>query len=569
MSGNVVYRLGCSTLLVSLLGCQGQTGKGPPGDDGDEGSDDVALPKPEDRTEDHLPADPFAEQWRPVAPCAPVMPKRVTRLSDRHLSNAIQDLLALERAPNIQTTSGSKEDFMPNQAAALDGAVFGKLASLAESLAKTATASGSEFIKCSGDGAACARSFMDKFAARAFRRPLNSAEAEKLMAVYQAGAANGVGHAGGIALVIEAVLQSPSFVYQTELGDPSAAQGKLTGFELAAKLGFFLRDSLPDDELWQAAVNGDLDSAQGVANQVDRLMATPTVKANVSRIYQRLFHLDRVLGVRKDPSFTEFTPDLTQSMYDEAVRTIERVLHNQGNVEELLTSRKTSVDARLAKIYGVPAPQGTGLAEVELPASQRAGILTHAAFNTLEATPNDSSVVHRGVFLARELLCFFPPPPGADDLELGEELKKDTHTERERAEKRLEYPRCAQCHSFFDPLGVPFEHYDTMGRYRESIATPNGDVAVNANWKAEIYDIRGEIPNAIDLSQRLGRSGAVRECLVRQFASYALGQRLGDIDACTIGKVAEKFTQSQGNLVELVREVAKWPALADRMGGTL
>lgn len=553
---------------VFCVSCSGNTDPGGGTGLGGEGGASAENPGvPEMRTDDHLPASPFAEQWRPAAPCTPTLPKRTTRLSDRHLANAIRDLLTLPTAPAFQSTSGSREAFIPNKAASLDGAVFGKLQTVAEDAAAKATVAGSAAVACTGDSAGCARTFLNKFAARAFRHPLSAPESDKLMAIYLAGSGNGGGHAGGIRLVIEAVLQSPSFVYQTEIGDGASKTGKLSSFELAAKLSFFLRDSLPDDELWEAARNGGLDTPDGVKKQVDRLMATAVVKANVSSIMQRLFHLDRMLEVNKDASFKEFSPELVQSMYGEATRFIDSVASSpDGTVETLLTSRKTTIDARLAAIYGLPAPAPNALKEVELPATERAGFLTQAAFNTLESTPDESSVVHRGVFLVRELLCFFPPPPGADDLARGEELKKITYTERERAEKRALVPRCASCHAYFDPLGVNFEHYDTLGRYRKAIKTVKGDVAVDSSWDAAVYDVRGKIPDAVELSKRLAKSGAVRECLSRQFASYALGRRLAEEDTCSVAKVNEAFTKANGNFTELVRAVATWPALADRQG---
>ena len=533
---------------------------------GEAGSAAGGTGEPPERSDDNLPADPFANKWRPAAPCTPTLAKRVRRLSDRHLANAMRDLLSLPAAPTFQTTSGSRESFIPNKAAALDGAAFVKLQGLAEDLATKATATGSAVLACASDSTACARTFINKFVARAFRHPLSTAETEKMMSVYQAGVLDG-GHAGGIRLVIEAALQSPSFVYQTELGQGAEQAGKLSSFELASKVSFFLRDGLPDDELWEAAANGGLDTPAGLNKQVDRLMATPAVKANISNILQRMFALDRLFDANKDPSFKEFTPELVKSMHDEATRFIGGVLESaDGTIEKLLTSRKTSIDSRLAAIYGIPGPTGAGLKEVELPAAERSGFLTQAAFTTLESTPNDSSVVHRGVFLVRELLCFFPPPPAATDLAAAEDLKKVTYTERERADKRAMTPRCAGCHAYFDPLGVSLEHYDTMGRYRTAIKTPNGDVPVDSTRDATIFDVRGKILDGVDLSARLGKSAAVRECLSRQFASYALGSRLGDEDVCTVAKVAETFNQANGNFKELVRAVATWPALRDRQG---
>jgi hypothetical protein len=202
-----------------------------------------------------------------------------------------------------------------------------------------------------------------------------------------------------------------------------------------------------------------------------------------------------------------------------------------------------------------------------LPEDQRAGILTQASLMAVEAFPNESSVVHRGVFTVRELLCFNPPPPSADDLERGEALKKSEPTERARAEKRAQSTRCAGCHAFFDPLGVSFEHYDTIGRYRTKIKTATGDVPVDASAEPNIRDVTGKVANAVELSKRLADSPAVRSCLAQQFASYAIGERLDDEESCTAAPVEGAFAAADGDFLQLVRSVATWDGLRTRREG--
>jgi hypothetical protein len=183
-----------------------------------------------------LPSSPSDPTWQPTAACDPVIARRVTRLSDRHLANAVQDLLALPNRPEFQSGSGNVDAFIPNKASSVTTPVALKLRELAEGLSAAATAPGAPAIACAGgDEPACARSFIDRFAARAFRRPVQTAERDGLMTVYASGRDNYGGHAGGIRLVIEAVLQAPSFVYLSELGAPGGPGGyRLTQYELAA-----------------------------------------------------------------------------------------------------------------------------------------------------------------------------------------------------------------------------------------------------------------------------------------------------------------------------------------------
>jgi len=558
-------------LAIGVSACSGGTSKemagGGPGDTPlDPDNPDPMLDPGNPGT---LPADPSDENWEPTKPCNPVLPRRVTRLSDRHIANALKSLLGLSTRPDFKTASGTLEDFLPNKAAALGGAVASKLQVTVEKLAQDATAAGSRHISCSGDEKACARTFIDDFAARAFRHPLAADERDQLLRVYDRTKLELGTHAMGIRHVMEAVLQSPSFVYQTELGtETDKGRFALSSHELAAKISFFLTDTLPDSELSAAATSGALDTEAGVRTEVQRLMALPETRKNIEHMFRRLFRTERIFDINKAPEIKAFTTELKTALQEETNRFISDVLWKQGaSLETLLTSRSTSVNPLLAAHYGVKHPGGDGFAAALLPANKWSGILTRGALMATEAVPDESSVVHRGVFTVREMLCYFPPPPSSDALNAAEELFKGTNTERERAIKRANVGRCAGCHAFFDPYGINFEHYDTLGQYRDTIKTPAGPVPVDSSWEAALYDVRGPIADAVELSDRLSKSAAVRECMARHFGSYALGQHLHDEQACTVSAFGKQLADNKGNLLDLVASVASWPGLRYRKEG--
>jgi hypothetical protein len=468
----------------------------------------------------------------------------------------------------LQTSSSSTELFLLNKPAPVNGSVALSLRDLAEKVSGDATATGKPAVQCTGDEPTCAGQFIDRFASRAFRRPVTDAERTKLLAVYTSGRDNYGGHAGGIRLIIEAVLQAPSFLYLSELGDTSTERRDLTAYELAAKISMFLRDSLPDDALWLAAQQGRLSTPEQIAGQVSRLLSTDEVKANITKIYTRLFDLDRLSSVSKAPEITDFTPALAASMTEGTKRFIEATLWSRGGTfSQLMTSRDAFVDTALAKIYGVAAPSPNGFGAVSVPETQRAGILTDPSLMTMHALPNESSVVHRGVFIMRQMLCFQPAPPQASFLQQGEAIKMAEPTERGRSDKRRAMSPCSSCHGIFDPFGIAFENYDTLGRYRTTITTPTGDVPVDASWDFNIYDIKGKVNNAVELAQKLSDSAAVRECMSRQLASYAFGERLSEEESCTVADISQKFAESGGNLVDLIGKVAAWPGLRTRTTG--
>ena len=491
--------------------------------------------------------------------CDPVLDQRVTRLSDRHIAKALAELLAIP-PPSIETGALSADAFIPGKAAIVNGAVATKLQEVAEVVAAAATEAGQAIASCAGAEQDCAAAFIDDFASRAFRRPLRDQERTDLLAVFNVGRQTDESYAGGVSLVIEAVVQSPSFIYMAELGTPSGTQFTLTGYEIAARLGIFLRDGLPDQALWEAAKSGKLDTEEGLASEVDRLLEDSAVRENLSEMFSRFFQLGLIPTLeRSEPDF----PELAEAMHAEAEQLVTRVLwENTGTLSELLTSREAYATPALAELYGVAPPAAAGT--VMLPEEQRAGILTRAGVMAARAEEDTTSVVFRGLMVARGLLCVETPSPPASLAAQIEALKAEELTERQRAEKRAATQPCGSCHAFFDPFGVTFENYDATGRWRTTIDMPSGEVAVDASQDIDISDINGHFANAVQLSEILAQSGAVRDCMSRQIASYAIGEKLNSDNACKVAAVAEKFEASGGDLRKLIREIALWPALRTR-----
>jgi hypothetical protein len=511
---------------------------------------------------------PLPTTFTPLTPCEPVLPRRVTRLSDRHLSHAIGDLLKIDR-PAIETGSLAQAAFLPGKPAAVNGGVAVKLQEVAEAAAKQAMEFNAAAAACTGPEAECARAFIDRFGARAFRRPLTADERSALLGVYEDGREIEGNYRGGVSLVVEAVLQAPSFVYQPELGvAEDGGRYRLTAHELATKLSLYLTDTLPDDALWSAADSGALDAEAGLEAEVDRLLSTPEVKANLSSAFHRFFDLESLPDVKKSESLPNFSAGLLASLYSEGTFFVDDVLWNQsGSLGELLTSRAARLDPVAADLYGVPHSSGKGYVNVVLPEDERAGILTRAGLLAVKAHDDDTSVVHRGLMVARGLLCANPPPPDPAAVALGEQLRKTIPTERGRAEARLGMS-CQGCHRIFDPVGITFENYGPLGEYRTVIPTEGGDVPVDAAFELTVADVHGKVENAVELSTRLAESRAARECVTQQIAAYAMGERIAPEDTCTVGELARRFEENRGDLRALLKDVATWPALRVRREAT-
>jgi Protein of unknown function (DUF1592)/Protein of unknown function (DUF1588)/Protein of unknown function (DUF1595)/Protein of unknown function (DUF1585) len=505
------------------------------------------------------------EPWSAPTPCKPVSTQRVSRLSDGHFTNSIRDLLAVAK-PSFETGALDSESFLPAEASVVTPNVALKLQELAETVAKSATAPGSALVNCAGDQVTCAKTFISSFGARAFRRPLTSAEETALLKVYTDGRDIDGTHNGGISLVIEAVLQAPSMLYLSELGTPIGAEAfELTTHEVASKLSYFLRNSIPDDALWAAAQDGSLASPEVLRTHVDRLLATPEVQKNLTEVLSRFFGLASLSRVQKGPRIVGFSPAVAQSMYEESSALINDVLWNQnGTLSDLLTSRSAQIDARLAPLYGLSIAPEEGKTKVELPAKERAGILTRLGLLTVKASPDETSVVYRGLMAGRGLLCYDPGHPTAMQLEQGEVIRKTTKTERGRAEARAAIPSCRGCHSAFDPMGIAFENYDTVGRFRTTQSVDGQTIPIDPSGVVDIGDVTGPFASALELNDKISRSRAVRWCMTQQLTSYALGARLDEAHACTAGDLAQRFEQNGGNLRVLLKDIASWSGIRSR-----
>lgn len=516
-------------------------------------------------------AGPGTPNAEPLDVCAEgeehAPPARLWLLTDVQHRNAIGDLLGDGIAlPDVRTPGASAHQFVHEAALYRVAApLLTQYQAAAEAAADQAVDRLDALLPCdaTADGeAACAEAFIRDFVPRAFRRPLEPAEQEELADIYALGAEEGF--AAGIALVIEAVLQAPDFLYRTELG-AATAEGtvvELTPHELAASLSFLLLDSIPDRPLWEAAEDGSLADPAVLESHVERLLALPRVRSHLEEVVLTWIGATRVLSLEKDPTlYPEFDEPLRQSMVEETQRFVRDVLWERGgSLDELLTSPRTFVDDRLATHYGVePLPDGPGW--VELDPTERAGILTQASILSALAGPAHTSIVHRGLFVNRLFLCMpevVPPPP-----DLIDSVADETRglSERELATYRAGNETCAACHVRIDPPGIALEHYDPVGRHRvEADGAP-----VDAASRIALGDAPPrEVDGAVDLAHALAESDEVAACIAEQMVQFAFGRVLGRDAVCSRAEVVERFEASDRDLVDVFRAIPSTAAFRTR-----
>jgi hypothetical protein len=470
----------------------------------------------------------------------PSVPPRVRMLTDEQFANAVVDLLGVE-SPAIHTPGTSPHQLVHEEVMAIDGGRLTEYRMAAEQVAmQVAAAPSCTELACTLD-----------FAARAFRRPLDDDERDRLTTLFAQ---------GGFPLVVEAVLQAPSFLYRTELGtgEPSGTV-ELTPHELAAELGFLFYDSLPDAELRAAADDGSLRDPAVLAHEVDRLLDEARVQDHLLDVVLEWLQAYRVLDAYKDPMiFPELTPELRESMFGETKRFVGDVLfHRGGSLRALLTSRDTFVDERLAAHYGIRGVHGDAFVPVHLGA-QRAGILTQASLLTALASANRESIILRGKYVNDTFLC--TPELGRPPFDAISQVASFTS---ELSESQFAYYRqanayCAGCHRTVDPPGRALERFDGIGRARN---VDELGIAIEDDTTIVLDGAPRSLHGGVALGTALAASPQVARCAIERFAQHAFGRAL---DAAGIDRLVTNLDDGDIDLVDVFRAIAVSRAFRDR-----
>lgn len=376
------------------------------------------------------------------------------------------------------------------------------------------------------------------FASRAYRRPVSQEQLTALSRVYESQSARGVPNEVALRAALSAVLVSPSFLFRTVNLPPHASatdRHALDGYELASRLSYFLWSSMPDAELLRVAADGSLLSDVVLVRQVQRMLEDRKSEALIENFTGQWLQLRTLESLNIDTSrFPEFDSNLRVDMIKEATLFFRDVLRSNRSMLQLIESRDVFVNDRLAKHYGIPNVVGDEFQQVALGSdSPRGGILTMGAVLTLTSNTTRTSPVRRGLFVLDQILGAPPPPPPADipPLEQSAHAKPDA-TVREQLAVHTANASCAACHNRLDPLGLTFENFDAIGRFR---TLENG----------RPIDSSGQLPGGVvlhnthDLKKNLlSRSDQFVEAMASKFMTYALGRGVEPFDRPAIRKIS-------------------------------
>ncbi len=480
--------------------------------------------------------DPYAIPAAPPAPVFAASP-RVARLSRKQWSNSVKRLLQIDDFAEIDSgVSGDALIGFDNQADALfvTEQLRQQLADASEKLADLVTGDDAALARlvpatAPADLAGRAREFVSSFGRRAFRRPLTDAEVTTHLGLFDQGPTLYPGvdaFKAGASLVIQAMLQSPYFLYRTELGVAAAGETKvaLDDYEVSAKLAFAITNTMPDDALLDAAAAGRLHDGAGVAAEAERLLGGPEGTEGIGNFNFQVYRLGAYDGIHRDAAtYPDFTAETPAAMRQEVLEFIKWVFSDGRGVRDFYTAPVGFVNSALAPLYGVTGTFTSDVfTKVDLDPTQRSGLLTQPGFLSSYATGDDPDIIHRGVFIATRLLCVVLPPPSPRATPLID--LQPNMTNRERVELTTGKGTCGEdCHlPLLNPLGNAFENYDVIGRYR----TMDHGKPVNA---ADSYTLDLELrpfADGVELSHLLADAKETHDCYVGNMMSYLHGRLL-------------------------------------------
>lgn len=390
----------------------------------------------------------------------------------------------------------------------------------------------------SGGSDACAKSFIHDFAGKAFRRTVTASEEAALFTVYTVGKTQDGTYAAGIGLVISAVLQTPSFLYLTELGDAVVAgRTSLTGEEAATALAYLLTGGPASADLLAQGRQGALATADGREPAARALLATPEGKAQIQRFVLEWIGADAVDSSSKDAALFPEWPGMRADVLTESRWIIDSVLfQGDGKLSSLLLTDTTYMTPALAGYY----TDMSGAGRVPFPAPRR-GLLLAGAFLAANSQPASTAPVKRGAAVRKKLLCQVLPVPTNLGV-INVPPPDPTKTTRERFSAHGATPVCAACHAELDPIGFAMESFDAVGRYR---TTENGKAVETHGELLNAGDATGTFANGVELLQRLADAKIVKQCFPRQVFRYASGRSGGDEE-----ETFSQFVEARPSAVE-------------------
>jgi hypothetical protein len=453
-----------------------------------------------------------------------LLPARVRRLSSFEYERTVHALLGGEQPIAARLPPDVRKDgYTVNADQGMPATWAAQLGAIARDVARRATeAPSEELTRCLQSGGepspepsgAC-EAWATGLGRRAFRRPLEPAERSRLLDAFREGATGGRGAAGGAELVVTLLLQSPSFLYTSELGQGGRPGDVVTldPYEIASALSYMLRGAPPDEPLLAAAEKKALLSPDAREREARRLLAMSDTRNHFRRFVLEWLEVDELeLSAKSTQLFPRYEELRSQMLAETSAFVDEVMVYGGGSVQNLLDAGFASVDPSMARFYGLK----TWGPRASLASTPRRGLLQQASFLAAHAHEDETSPVKRGDFVMRKLLCRPVPRPQELGIEVVMPAPSKTRSTRERLSSHATNKGCRMCHETLDAIGYTFEGFDAMGGTRQ---TENGK-AIDTTARVRVLDAEHTFADSAELVRWLAAQPVVSECFARQAFRY-------------------------------------------------
>ena len=395
-------------------------------------------------------------------------------------------------------------------------------------------------------------SFLEKMGLWVLRGPLEKKEIVIYRGITTTAVAGGANYEEAISLVLEAMLQSPRFIYRIEDNNSGEI---VSDNELAVRLSYLIWGSSPDKALYDTAQKGTLSDQEVMKSHVDRMINDSRAIDQSVRFVRQWLNLDGLRNIRPDKNhFPEWDPQLANDMDSETVAFFKEVIWEKKlPMSKLLNAQFTYLTPNLAKHYGIKAKDGNKLARYDLSeVPSRGGLLTQGS--TLTVGGDEASMVTRGLFVLHDLLrgVVKDPPPCVDTTPVP---IKSGLSQRIIAEKRISNKNCGGCHSRFEPLAFGLERFDGLGTYMENDSFGNllrddGKILIPGEAKALNFKSSAELMDLLAQSDRVSHS------LTWKITQFAMGRPLGAKDVREVDKIHQRAKNNGGTYQSIIHSIA-------------
>jgi hypothetical protein len=346
------------------------------------------------------------------------------------------------------------------------------------------------------------------------------------------------------------MLQSPQFLYRTEVSSGAVTDGRaaLDDWEIASRLSYFLFDSMPDDELFESARQGQLHTPEQVATQVARLLDDERAAVKLGSFHEQVWQVGRYAKIAPDAeTYPDLPGDLVDRLRASSTRFFESVIEDGGGLREFLTAPYAYADGELAELYDVDV-SSDGLSRVEFEDGERKGFMMQLGFLASNAYSRKTDPIHRGLFILRDMLCrTIPDPPPGAQMTPPPETDEPIETTREEISLLTGQLYCPTCHSQINEPGFSFEGFDAVGRVRER---ENG-VPVDTTGSITLDGQEVEFSGAAELVEALADSQEAQSCYTSRWLEFAYGRTLTERDTA----LRERLAAEPGSVRDIINSV--------------